>query len=361
MLTRLFNDPEVERLRQAGNRLVCDSGRTLLLPDKLGFCNGVQRALKSVAEALSKAKPGRVWIVGEIIHNPTVNRCLQEAGARIVREEERESFWDCADCAKDRVVIPAFGIERGLELAIRRRFAPELIVDTTCGYVKRSWRLVEQAAADGYTVAVHGDPRHPEIRSTVSRVGGGRSAVVHLRTPQMARDFVRVLVDGAWRDWPADGIVNPGQLNRERLALISQTTLLEDDIREVAEILSEAMVQAGGRLLNASASCLATRERQAAALRLCRRGCDLSLVVGGYGSSNTRQLYRIARSYGAAFFIGDARNLDSSRITHFIPETGELRTTSDWLPPSTRRLGILAGASCPASDVGDLIRKLGRM
>ena len=157
---------------------------------------------------------------------------------------------------------------------------------------------------------------------------------------------------------PGATIHNPERLNLNALAFAAQTTLLYSETIEAEQLLRETAAAVGARFASAATVCLATQERQKAALDLCREGCDLFLVVGGFASSNTGQLYRLAAQHAPAYFIRTAADFDRARITHYDPTTKSTRTTDGWLLPGSATIGLLSGASCPAGDIGGVLRKL---
>ena len=106
--------------------------------------------------------------------------------------------------------------------------------------------------------------------------------------------------------------------------------------------------------------CRATQDRQNATLELCRAGCDVVIVVGGFGSSNTGHLYELARAYCRAYFIEDASALLSpDRIRCYDVARGSEGIVEGYL--GDRRpvcVGLLAGASTPQAVVGEVIQRL---
>ena len=146
--------------------------------------------------------------------------------------------------------------------------------------------------------------------------------------------------------------------NLKSLAFAAQTTLLYSETVEAERLLREATESAGARFASAATVCSATQERQKAALNLCAEGCDLFLVVGGFASSNTGQLFRLAAQHAPAYFIRTAADFDATWITHYDPATKMVTTTENWLPRTAATIGLLSGASCPASDIGGVLHKL---
>ena len=144
--------------------------------------------------------------------------------------------------------------------------------------------------------------------------------------------------------------------------------MLYDDTQAVRELVRVAFVERFGaeeaerRLLFQPTVCRATQARQTAAVELCRRGCDLVIVVGGFGSSNTRHLYELARLYAPALFIETADAIHGpDEIESFDPAKGMQRITN-WLGdkrPLT--VGVLAGASSPEFVIGEVLEKLANL
>ncbi len=369
-----FSSPVVDRIREAGNVWKLPAG-WIRLPEVFGFCRGVKRALTMLQQAVAEyARQGqnatsgkKLLLLGQIIHNPWVNSYFENLGVRILSREQIENparYITADDCA----VIPAFGVklpvERQLE-AIGCR-----IVDTSCGDVRRLWSWADRASADGYGVLIFGRADHDETVVTKSRLeaSGGRYVVVG--NLDQTRGFCGLITRrheaGEFAELFGPQATNSQDLKPfQRLAQVSQTTMLHDETVAVRELVRQAFVErfghddAGTRLLFQPTVCRATQARQTAAVELCRQGCDLVVVVGGFDSSNTRHLYELARGLAPAWFIETADAIHSAReIETFDPAVGP-RTATDWLP--TRRpitIGVLAGASSPEIVVGQVLERL---
>jgi len=359
----------VDSVRRSSNVLELPGGQ-ILLPKVFGFCRGVERALEMLAAAVNshRRRGTRLFLLGEIIHNPWVNRYFQARGVRILSPRERdnpEGHITVADCA----VIPAFGVP--LEIQRRMETIGCEIVDTSCGDVRRLWKWAAHAAAEGYGVLIFGRARHDETVVTKSRLAeaGGKYVVAGSieevrrfcdlltgRTP--AEDFRKVF------DREATNARTPAPF--ERLAQASQTTMLYDETMKVRVILEEAFRSRfaqddfADRLRFQPTVCRATQARQSAAVELCRRGCDLVIVVGGFGSSNTRHLYELARTYAPAYLIESAEAIISERELKTHDFAGSAPVTAEqWLPPRRPlRIAVLAGASSPEIVIGQVLEKL---
>ena len=84
-LARDYHSDVVERIRTSDFRY--DEGRlTIHLAREFGFCYGVDRAVDYAYQARKRFADQRVFLTGEIIHNPHVNEKLRTAGIRFLSD-----------------------------------------------------------------------------------------------------------------------------------------------------------------------------------------------------------------------------------------------------------------------------------
>lgn len=364
-----FHSPVVDRARQSGNILELPGGQ-IRVPKVFGFCRGVERALEMLDDAVRtyrKAGP-KLFLLGEIIHNPWVNKYFQKCGVEILSSDQRdhpEKFIGPEDCA----VIPAFGVP--LDLRDRLEAIGCEIVDTSCGDVRRLWKWVEHAAADGYGVLIFGRALHDETVVTKSRLASAGGKYLVTGNLEEVGIFCK-LISGEIAPERFASQFGPEATNTEtlkplmRLAQASQTTMLYNETLKVRQMLTEAFEhrfperEARDRLRFEPTVCQATQARQSAAVELCQHGCDLAIVVGGAGSSNTRALYELACSYARGYFIETAEAIHSrSELETYDFDMGRSRIVHDWLPlKRPLQISVLAGASSPEIVVGEVLEKL---
>jgi len=106
--------------------------------------------------------------------------------------------------------------------------------------------------------------------------------------------------------------------------------------------------------------CYATNENQNATYALIEHGADISLVIGGYNSSNTSHIVELCREAMPTYFIQTEREiLSAKRINHFDLEKRQVITTDGWLPEK-RPLDIVVtcGASCPDAIVDEVLLRV---
>src|SRR6478672_8941059 len=82
---------------------------TIRLAREFGFCYGVERAVEYAYQARRKFPDRRIFLVGEIIHNPHVNDRMRDMGIEILLP--RDGRFDFAGITPaDVVILPAFGV-----------------------------------------------------------------------------------------------------------------------------------------------------------------------------------------------------------------------------------------------------------
>jgi len=357
----------VEAIRAQGGAFTCGQ-TTVKLAREFGFCYGVERAI-DLAYAARKVFPDeRIFIVGEIIHNPDVNEQISQMGILNLSAGGSPDFSLLE--SEDVVILPAFGAESATVEGIKAKGCR--IVDTTCGDVMSVWRRVRQNAGEAVTSIIHGKASHEETRATASRAlgptGTGHYLIV-LNLEQTDRACHYLLHGGNKEEFLAafEGAVSPGfdpDVHLQRVGVANQTTMLRSETEEVqARVRAAIAGRDGGSLDNFryfDTICGATQDRQDALFRLLDDPLDLLLVVGGYNSSNTTHLVEIGGEKIPTYFVRDSARLESgSNIRHFDLKTKAEIVTADWLPMGRPlRVGVTAGASCPNSLIEDVIRRV---
>lgn len=340
------------------------------LAKEFGFCYGVDRAVEYAYECRDRFPDRRIWITGEIIHNPWVNRRLEEMGIRFLAPPGGEGDRLAAVADSDVVIIPAFGMEN--EDFERLRAKGVVLVDTTCGSVLSVWKSVERYARDGFTAIVHGKKDHEETLATCSQVRKyGRAHYLVLRDEEEAQwvcDFIEGRLEGATLCARLAGAYSEGfdpDVHLRRFGLANQTTMLSSESLHIAKMLRDSMARANGegslegRFKSFDTICSATQDRQDAVIQLLAESPDLMLVIGGFNSSNTTHLLEICLPDCPAYHIEDADCLVSPQWIRHQPlgERGPILEES-WLRAGPLVIGLTAGASTPDSEVGAAIARL---
>jgi 4-hydroxy-3-methylbut-2-enyl diphosphate reductase len=368
-LERAYHSELVNRVVESGYRL--DVGHlTLRLAKEFGNCYGVDRAVQYAYETRRRFPDRRVFLTGELIHNPHVNREMLGMGIGFLtgRYQADVSYEDLT--AEDVVLLPAFGAPT--EIMRRLGEIGCVLVDTTCGSVLLVWKTVERFARDGFTAIIHGKYYHEETRATASRAleqeRGAYLIVRDLDETALVTDYIRRGGDEAVLAERFAEAISPGfDFRRDlvRVGVANQTTMLmreteaveEEFRRAMAERYGEAALDQHFRALDTI--CSATQERQDAVLELLADPPDLMIVLGGYNSSNTNNLARICEQVVPTYHIDDSACLEGpNRIRHKPVGSEREVVTEDWLPDGPVVVGLTAGASTPNNKVGHTIERL---
>jgi len=345
------------------------SGRlTIHLAREFGFCYGVDRAVDYAYQTRERFGDRRVFLTGEIIHNPHVNDKLRAMGIEFL--DQTPGAIDTLT-ASDVVILPAFGVTVAMLRQLDARGCT--LIDTTCGSVLNVWKNVKRYAEGGYTSVIHGKVWHEETQATASQAvqSGGHYVVVFDKgEAQFVCDFIRG--QGSRDEFLAKfkQAVSAGfepERDLQRIGLANQTTMLMSESLEIGEMLRVAMQDRYGssgiesRYQAFDTICSATQDRQDAVVALLReRPVDLMLVIGGYNSSNTTNLARICNDRKPTFHIADPDCLISvDAIRHRPIGTKSEVVSHGWLPAAGPVIiGLTSGASTPDNLVGAAIARL---
>ena len=368
VLREAYASALIEWFRQHDH--TCTVGQTrIVLAREFGFCYGVDRAIQYAYETRMQFPDRRIFLTGEVIHNPFVNRRLQEQGIAFLPVSQDGTKDYTVVRPDDVVIIPAFGVTVDELQALRARGC--IIVDTTCGSVMNVWKSVRRYAREGFTSVIHGKYWHEETRATASQaqaLGGHYLIVLNREEAEIVAAYIRHGGDRRAFLERFHAAVSPGfdpDRHLERIGLANQTTMLMNESLEIQEILRAAMRDRYGpeelpqRFRAFDTICSATQDRQDAVIELLEQhDVDLMIVIGGFNSSNTGSLLRICQKYCPSYHIESAASILSARAIRHKPYMAEPRVTENWLPRGRITIGVTAGASTPNRVVADVILRL---
>jgi 4-hydroxy-3-methylbut-2-enyl diphosphate reductase len=358
-------------LLRASEYVLEAGGVTIRLAKEFGFCYGVERAVEYAYQTRKKFPDRRIFLAGEIIHNPHVNAKIAAMGI-VILSADAGGFDYSSVRPDDVVILPAFGVTIGdFE---RLRALGCVMVDTTCGSVLNVWKRVESYARDGFTALIHGKYYHEETRATASQVtkhAQGRYLVVRDRAEaRVVCDYIEGRGTRAEFMERFSHATSPGfdpDLDLARIGVANQTTMLARESLAVGELVGAAMESRFGAAYRAErfrtfdTICSATQDRQDAVLELLREPLDVMLVIGGYNSSNTMSLAAICAERVATYHIEDAVCIDPSRgtIRHQPIGSKAQAEAAGWLEPrGPVRVGLTAGASTPNNKIGEAVARV---
>jgi 4-hydroxy-3-methylbut-2-enyl diphosphate reductase len=252
-----------------------------------------------MAEKAREEIEGDITILNEIVHNNSVVMELENKGI------DRTTRLD--DVRDGTLIISAHGvapsvIEKARQMGLN-------VIDSTCPLVKAIHKAADYFIKRDFTVLVHGDPNHDEMKGVKGRNPGKVHVIKEIANQEDLPDL------------------------EGKVALISQSTQSLELFEKAAEIVSEKYKEV--RIRNTI--CDATRKHQAAILELAPE-VDLVLVVGSKTSANSRRLVSISKRTGTE--------------TYLIDSVGELKHR--WFS-GIKDVGITAGASTPDSIVREVV------
>lgn len=342
---------------------------TVRLAREFGFCYGVERAVDYAYQSRRKFPDRRIYLVGEIIHNPHVNAKLRAMGVTFLLPSP-EGFDFSVIRPDDVVILPAFGVTIGDFESLRSIGC--IVVDTTCGSVLNVWKRVESYARDGLTSLIHGKYYHEETRATASQTlkhTGARSIVVRdMGEAELVCDFIEGKLSAAEL---AERLPNAfdadfdPERDLRRIGVANQTTMLARESLAIGQRVGEALARrhgqdyVAGNFRTFDTICSATQDRQDAVDELLQEPLDAMVVVGGYNSSNTISLAAICALKVPTYHIEDADCIDpaAGTIRHRTP-AGET-ASHGWLAAGGPvRVGLTAGASTPNNKIGETVARI---
>ncbi|GFK15914.1 4-hydroxy-3-methylbut-2-enyl diphosphate reductase IspH [Helicobacter suis] len=232
-----------------------------------GFCFGVKRAIE-----IAQKNKNSVTL-GSLIHNPKeIKRLEQNFNVKV---QENVSAIE----SNSHVIIRTHGIPKNDLTLLKEKGAH--IIDATCPYVIKPQQIVEKMSAKGYQIVIFGDANHPEVKGVIS----------YAHTPPLVINSLEQLYT---------------QKLSKRVALVSQTTKQTPQLLEIASFLIVRCAEV--RIFNTI--CNATFENQEA-IRELSQEVDIMVVVGGKTSSNTKQLFNIAKEFCTdSYLVEDFKDLD---------------------------------------------------
>lgn len=373
----------IKQKRKADDKMKKDFSPTRLQLDDVniylarhfGFCYGVENAIEIAFRAVAENKGKRVYLLSEMIHNPGVNADLLDMGVSFIMDTKGNMLMDWDELnSDDIVIIPAFGTTVELEQKLKEKGIEPSRYETTCPFVEKVWNRAEKIGKDGYTIVVHGKPKHEETRATFSHSKENTATVV---VKDMAQaEHLAKFITGAL---PAEQFYTDfeGQYSQgfdvskdlQRIGVVNQTTMLASETQGIADYLKQIMIEqyelSADKIADRFADtrdtlCYATNDNQSAVMGMLAQEADLAIVIGGYNSSNTSHLVELCEQKMPTYFVkNESCLLDDKLISHFDLHTHEETTTENYLPEK-RPLNIMvtSGASCPDALVEGVVKRI---
>ncbi len=270
-----------------------------MLAKHCGFCAGVKNAV----DTAMSLECSNTYVLGEIIHNSEVVRQIREKGLKTV-----ESLDEIPD--ECTVVFRSHGVPENYYVICRKRNIK--VVDCTCGFVKRTQKIVKENYASGKHIVIVGEPSHPEVIGLLGWCNGDATVI---------NDVSGDLGDSVQKE----------------LCVVCQTTFSAEKFDKIIKNIKKVCEKTVDVF---KTICYTTVERQKEVEKLAKQ-CDAILVVGGLNSSNTNKLYELALKYcNNVFRLANADDLDYSNVKNF------------------KSVGIVSGASTPNQQTREVLLKM---
>ncbi|QTA37659.1 4-hydroxy-3-methylbut-2-enyl diphosphate reductase [Thermosipho ferrireducens] len=214
----------------------------IIVARNIGFCSGVDRAVKKTKELLEKGY--RVFTDDDIVHNKNVMNDLLVSGLSF---EDGEVF-----------LVRAHGLPPEKIREYEKKYR---VVNLTCPIVMDLFEKAKRLREKGYKIVVFGKKSHPEMI--------------------------------ALKGYVSDAMVTkvPGKFVEKKVAFLSQTTSSLEEFNEF--ICETTKISKINELLVCNTICDLTIKREEEVKKLSKI-CDLIIVIGGKHSSNTLKLARLA-------------------------------------------------------------------
>jgi len=365
-----------DKLKKDFSPTLLDFGKLkIYLARHFGFCYGVENAIEIAFRTIEENPGKRIFLLSEMIHNPQVNADLKEKGIEFLQDTYGKQLIPFDELNQDDIVlIPAFGTTLEIESLLQAKGIQTEKYNTTCPFVEKVWNRSGQIAEKGYSIVVHGKPKHEETRATFSHASSKTPTVVvndMQETIELAKYMTGEKPAEQFYDEFKGRYSNGFDITKDlqRFGVVNQTTQLATDTQAIAEYLKQ-VVKTHYELDDKNIQerfadtrdtlCYATNDNQTAATALLNTPADLAVVIGGYNSSNTSHLVELCEEKLPAYYINSAdKIISSTEILHCNWRTKQEFLTKDYLPlKDTVNILITSGASCPDALVEEVIDKL---
>lgn len=347
----------------------------IILARHFGFCYGVENAIEIAFRAIAENPGKRIYLLSEMIHNPGVNADLQDLGVKFIMDTAGGLLIDWDELTEeDIVIVPAFGTTLELEEKLRAKNIEPSHYETTCPFVEKVWNRAEKIGKEGYTIVVHGKPKHEETRATFSHSRAHTATVVvkDMSEAEHLAKFIKGELPEAQFYQDFKGQYSEGfdmQKDLQRIGVVNQTTMLASETQGISDYLKNVMIEKYQLQPNNVTAhfadtrdtlCYATNDNQSAVQAMLNVPADLAIVIGGYNSSNTSHLVELCEEKLPTYFIKNENCiLSKESISHFLLHTHTEVTTQNYLPEKDScKIIITSGASCPDALVERVIERL---
>lgn len=255
--------------------------------------------------------------MGELIHNSSVIKELEELGIKTV-DELINPAPDNSIC-----IIRSHGASIDSIESIKKMGYE--VVDLTCPDVKKVQDTAKTLAKDGYFLIILGKQEHPEvmaIEQNAKKFAKNEKDVIVIKSLEELKSYETLIK------------------TKKKTGIVIQTTQKIEFLKEVADYLIGKTKEL--KIMNTI--CHSTNLRQSEAKEIAERS-ELVVVAGSKKSANTTHLAEILSKITTTLHIEDDAELDNYNN----------------LIQNTQKIGITAGASTPDYIIKNIENKLQTM
>jgi 4-hydroxy-3-methylbut-2-enyl diphosphate reductase len=371
----------IKEKRKEDDKLKKDTQPTLLdlgnlkiyLARHFGFCYGVENAIEIAYRTIESNQGKRIFLLSEMIHNPQVNADLLQKGVQFLQDTNGKELIPFETLTKDDIVIiPAFGTTIEMEKRLNAIGIQVQQYNTTCPFVEKVWNRSAQISKKGYSIIIHGKPKHEETRATFSHAAANSPTLIvndmedTIQLGKIISGELPIAHFYTYFKGKYSENFNP-ETDLEKIGVVNQTTQLATDTQSISDYLKTVMVTKFGESElpvhfadTRDTLCYATNDNQTAVNSLLEIPADIAFVMGGKNSSNSSHLVELCENKLPTYFIdGPEKLMDANSILNTNWRNKEQSIINNYLPtqqPTT--ILMTSGASCPDTVVEAVIRQI---
>ena len=365
---------EEDKLKKDTQPTLLDLGNLkIYLARHFGFCYGVENAIEIAYKTIESNQGKRIFLLSEMIHNPQVNADLLQKGVKFLQDTNGNELISLASLTKeDIVIIPAFGTTIEMEKKLNAIGIEVQKYNTTCPFVEKVWNRSAQISKKGYSIIIHGKPKHEETRATFSHAAANSPTLIvndmedTIELGKIISGELPVSDFYSYFNGKYSENFNPA-IDLEKIGVVNQTTQLATDTQAISDYLKTVMVNKFGESElsvhfadTRDTLCYATNDNQTAVNSLLEIPADIAFVMGGKNSSNSSHLVELCENKLPTYFIdGPEKLIDPNTLLNTNWRNKEQAIITNFLPtkqPTT--ILMTSGASCPDTVVEAVIRQI---
>lgn len=255
-----------------------------------GFCFGVVYAIEMAEDIL--AEEGKLFCLGDIVHNDEEVRRLERKGLRIINHDDLKELRD------EKVLIRAHGEPPSTyQLALENNLE---LIDASCPVVLKLQNRIKNSHDKKEDIYIYGKHGHAEVVGLLGQTNN--EAIVFQDIEEL----------------------DISSLPKE-ITLYSQTTKSTDKFYEINKVLTD-----NGITVNSNDTICRQVSNRDKELRDFAQNFDIIIFVSGTKSSNGKVLYKVCK--------------EQNERTYFVSSLDDVR--AEWFAPN-ESVGICGATSTP--------------